>query len=148
MWSCFSTYQTLTLILSRQERISDAAKKASFVIKMADGTSATVVRTSDLNQHHHMSNITHTVQDIHDILKSYYKVALKRFIDTICIQAADWHLVTGPDAPMHLFSSSWVHGLSNQQLEDIAGEEVSIQRKRQILKKQVRDLENGRKILL
>lgn len=62
-----------------------------------------------------------TVQDIHNILKSYYKVARKRFIDNMCMQAADYYLVTGPAAPMKLFSPSWVYNLSREQLDQIAG---------------------------
>jgi hypothetical protein len=89
-----------------------------------------------------------TVQDIHDILQSYYKVARKRFIDNMCMQAADYYLVTGPAAPMTLFSPSWVYNLSREQLDQITGEEASVRRKRRQLQKQVNDLETGRKILL
>lgn len=46
------------------------------------------------------SNLEHTVCDLHDILRSYYKVARKRFVDNVCMQAADYHLVTGPDTPI------------------------------------------------
>ena len=38
-----------------------------------------VVRLDDLMQNHPMSNADHAIQDLHDILHSYYKVALKRF---------------------------------------------------------------------
>lgn len=38
-----------------------------------------------------MGNLQHTVEDIHAILKSYYKVARKRFIGVVCIQAAPCH---------------------------------------------------------
>lgn len=34
-----------------------------------------------------MSNFTHTIQDLHDILQPYYKVARKRFVDNIYRQA-------------------------------------------------------------
>ena len=34
-----------------------------------------------------MSNDDHTIQDLHDTLKSYYKVARKRFVDAVCLQA-------------------------------------------------------------
>lgn len=92
-----------------------------------------------------MSNSQQTVQDIHDILKSYYKVAQKRFTDNICMQAADFYLVTGPESPMKLFSPSWVYNLSREQLESIAGEEPSLRRKRRQLRKQVKELEAGKK---
>lgn len=142
------THTGLLTFGSRQERISSAAKKSSFSATQANGSSAECVRLSDLTHIHHMNNLQQTIQDIHDILKSYYKVARKRFIDNMCMQAADFYLVTGPEAPMKLFSPSWVYNLTPEQLENIAGEEASVRRKRKQLRKQVKDLEIGRKILL
>lgn len=114
---------------------------------MHDGSSQDCYQISDLVQVHDMSNSEQTVEDIHDILKSYYKVARKRFVDNVCMQAADFHLVTGPEAPMNIFSPSWVYCLTDEQLEHIAGEELSIRRKRHRLQKETKDLEAGRKIL-
>ena len=34
----------------------------------------------------HLSNEDHAVNDIHDILKAYYKVALKRYMDNVVLQ--------------------------------------------------------------
>ena len=70
------------------------------------------------------SNLKHTVNDLHDILHSYYKVARKRFVDIVCMQAADYFLVTGHDAPMRVFSPRFVSELTNEQLEAIAGEDL------------------------
>ncbi|GMF67031.1 unnamed protein product [Aspergillus oryzae] len=86
---------------------------------------AYVIRLEDLTVLNHMSNTEYTVHDIHDILESYYKVARKRFVDNICMQAADYHLVTGPETPFKLFSSSLVNRLSKDELKDIAGEDAS-----------------------
>ncbi|KAJ5957547.1 hypothetical protein N7501_011826 [Penicillium viridicatum] len=69
-----------------------------------------------------MSNLDHTVRDIHGILDAYYKVARKRFVDNVCMQAADYYLVTGPEAPMKLLSPSLVNDLSDERLEEIVGE--------------------------
>jgi hypothetical protein len=100
-----------------------------------------VVRTTAIG------NIGHTVRDIHDILNSYYKVARKRFVDTVCMQATDYHLVTGPDTPLGVFSSGFVVDLTNDQLEMIAGEDkTSIQRRRAIAK-EIESLMEGRRIL-
>ncbi|KAE8376986.1 P-loop containing nucleoside triphosphate hydrolase protein [Aspergillus bertholletiae] len=106
-----------------------------------------VVRLEDLSVLNHMSNSEYTVQDIHDILKSYYKVARKRFVDNICIQAADYYLVTGPETPIKLFSSSLVNKMQRDKLNDIAGEDASTVRQRINLKKAIRELEDGRRIL-
>ncbi|PYI13434.1 dynamin [Aspergillus violaceofuscus CBS 115571] len=138
-------YLNSNLHKCRQERISSEAKKSCFSVKYENGSAVECVKLSDLTQIHHTNNLQHTVQDIHDILKSYYKVARKRFIDNVCMQAADFYLVTGLEAPMNLFSPSWVYTLSPEQLENIAGEEASVRRKRNLLKRQMRDLEIGRK---
>lgn len=94
-----------------------------------------------------ISNIEHTVRDIHDILSSYYKVARKRFVDTVCIQATDYHLVTGPDTPLGVFSSGFVVDLTNEQLEMIAGEDTTSIRRRRAVTKEIESLIEGRRIL-
>ena len=101
----------------------------------------------DIVQNHHMSNMEHIVQEIHDILRSYYKVARKRFADNLCMQAADYFLVTGPSSPLKLFSTTFVSGLSEGQLMDIAGEDVALRRKRVALAKEISDLEAGKKVI-
>jgi hypothetical protein len=150
-WSVSTAYYQLCVAnihFSRHERISSEVKESSFSLKHDESSRGECVRVSDLTRIHHMSNLQQTVQDIHDILKSYYKVARKRFIDNMCMQAADYYLVTGPAAPMKLFSPSWVYNLSREQLDQIAGEEAVVRRKRRQLQKQVKELETGRKILL
>ncbi|KAJ5718248.1 Dynamin [Penicillium malachiteum] len=106
-----------------------------------------VVRLSDNGPKHHVSNQAHTVNDIHDILASYYKVARKRFVDSVCMQAADYYLVTGPQTPMNLLSPTWVNDLSSNKLAEIAGEDAATLRKRCQLRKQIEDLEAGKKAL-
>lgn len=95
-----------------------------------------------------MSTIRHTVQHIHDILKAYYEVASQRFVDNVCMQATDYHLVTGPSTPLKLFAPSFVTDLTAEQLESLAGEEAGVRRKRGQLKKEIEELEAGRKIVL
>jgi Dynamin GTPase effector domain len=94
-----------------------------------------------------MSNTDHVIQDIHDILKSYYKVARKRFVDNICMHAANYHLITGPDTPLKLFSPEFIVSMTPEQIEDIAGEDATLKRKRVALKKEIQELEEGRRIL-
>ena len=94
------------------------------------------------------SNLKHTVDDLHDILHSYYKVARKRFVDIICMQAADHFLVTGQDAPIKVFCPKFVSELSTEQLEAIAGEDLVSKRKREDLKRKIENLEMGKKIAL
>ena len=94
------------------------------------------------------SNAEHTVQDIHDILKAYYKVARKRFVDVVCMQGADYHLVSGPETSIRFFSPSFVTELKPDALETIAGESVSTRKKRAELVRKIANLGSGRKILL
>ena len=93
------------------------------------------------------NNLEHTVCDLHDILKSYYKVARKRFVDNVCMQAADFHLVTGPDTPIRVFSPAFVSKLGTKQLEAIAGEDALTKRKRAELTREIKSLEEGKKLL-
>jgi hypothetical protein len=128
---------------SRQERT-----RAALTEKSIDGCKhGSVVRLSDITQTHPMSNADHVIQDLHDILQSYYKVARKRFVDNMCMHAADHHLITGPDTPLKLFSSAFIASMTPEQIEDIAGEDAVTKRKRLTLKKEIRELEAGRRIL-
>ncbi|KGO54813.1 Dynamin [Penicillium expansum] len=140
----FNHYFNDNLEKCRQKRLHSTMAKKSF----KDCKHGEVVRLSDLAHQHHMSNVDHTVQDIQDILDSYYKVARKRFVDNVCMQASDHYLVTGPEAPMKLFSPSWVNDLSNERLEEIVGEGRASKRRRLQLQKEIDDLEAGKAVLL
>ncbi|KAL4861090.1 hypothetical protein BDV12DRAFT_208373 [Aspergillus spectabilis] len=88
------------------------------------------------------------VLELHNTLKSYYAVALDQFVDNVCMQAADFFMVTGEELPMSLFSSSFVSSLTDEQLEEISGEDSGLKRRRAQLKKEIQELEMGRKILV
>lgn len=113
---------------------------------LSTGTEA--VALHDVGHAFNASNLEHTIQDLHDILRSYYKVARKRFVDNVCMQGADHHLVTGPDTPIKVFSPAFVADLSEEQSEVIAGEDVSTKRKRAELTREIANLEKGKKVLI
>jgi Dynamin central region/Dynamin family len=94
-----------------------------------------------------MGNVEHTILDIHAILKSYYKVARKRFVDNVCMQGTDYHLLSSDDSPLRIFSPLFVSSLANEQLESIAGEDPSSKRLRKTLKLEIKALEDGKKLL-
>ena len=128
---------------SRQLRMKESMSSKSF----SGCNHGTVVRLEDIVQNHPMSNAEHTIQDLHDILQSYYKVARKRFVDSLRMQAADHYLVTGPNSPLMLFSPTFVNDMTSEQLEEVAGEDVVVKRRRVQLEKENQELENGKKIL-
>jgi hypothetical protein len=94
-----------------------------------------------------MDNLEHTVGDIHSILKAYYQITRERFVDTICTQGLDYHLLSGSDTPLRVLSPDFVVELRPEQLEMIAGEDtVSISR-RAALKKEIESLLDGKRLL-
>lgn len=117
-------------------------------VAYSDANGMKVVRLDSTLQTTTTSNVEHTICDLHDILKSYYKVARKRFVDVVCMQASDYHLVNGPDTPIKVFSPSFVSELTPEQLEAIAGEDPSTRRKRVRLQRDIENLEKGRKVLI
>ena len=88
-----------------------------------------------------------TVNSIHDILYAYYQVAKERFVDTVCMQGGDYHLITGSDSPLRVFSADWVTGLTKEQLDLVAGEEMTSRRKRHMLKQEIEGLKRGKRLL-
>jgi hypothetical protein len=95
-----------------------------------------------------MSNAEHAVQDLQENLEAYYKVARKRFVDNVCMQATGYYLLQGPATPMGLLSHSLISSLGREQLDEIAGEEVTLKMKRDQLHKEITDLSTARDILL
>ncbi|MCJ1266547.1 hypothetical protein MMC22_006432 [Lobaria immixta] len=128
----------------RQKRLESSMERKAINIT----NYGRMVELNAIYQKAHMSNVDHAVRDLHDILKSYYKVARKRFVDVVCMQGADFHLVTGPDTPAKVFSPSFVTGLKPEQLEGIAGETLTTRKKRAELVREISSLEKGKKILI
>ncbi|KAI5196864.1 dynamin GTPase [Aureobasidium subglaciale] len=134
---------------SRQKRLRASLEKHATTQPTQFGTTGrSVIALDDIVQNHPMSNAQHTVYEVHDILKAYYKVARKRFVDNVCMQAADYLLVTGPKNPLKLFSPQFVSSLNDDQLEEIAGEDAGTKRRRNAWAKEVKDMELGKKILV
>ncbi|KAI0126991.1 vacuolar sorting protein VPS1, dynamin [Xylariales sp. AK1849] len=94
-----------------------------------------------------MSNDDHTIQDLHDTLKSYYKVARKRFVDAICLQVVDHFLVSGITSPLWVFSPHFIGKMSDAELQLIAGDEDEIVSRRNMLETELGSLKAGERIL-
>ncbi|KAI9717339.1 MAG: hypothetical protein M1828_007227 [Chrysothrix sp. TS-e1954] len=127
----------------RQKR--NCARMESRAFTNHDGIK--VVRFEDTMQSYSMSNADHDIQDLHDILHSYYKVACKRFVDCLRMHVADHYLITGSRTPLKLFSPGFVAAMTPEQLEEVAGEDLITKRKRAQLEKELKDLEQGKRIL-
>lgn len=134
----------LNTVYSRQSRVKSQMEKHQFHHASVGWyvKTDTIIRGTTTS-----SNLEHTICDIHDILKSYYKVARKRFVDNVMMQAAAFHLVTGPDSPIKVFTPGFVSDLTTEQLEAIAGEDAITKRKRAELKREIESLEKGKKML-
>jgi hypothetical protein len=88
-----------------------------------------------------MSNSQSACEDVFDSLKSYYKVAGKRFVDNICQQAVCHFLLDSKDGPLYLFNTDAVMRLTDEKLEDIAGEDTATKRQREKLIAQTQGLQ-------
>ena len=117
--------------------------------KWTDSEGRSWVNAEDVrNVSRNMGNVEHTVNDLHDILEAYYKVARKRFVDVMCMQAADHYLVNGHSSPLNIFSPTFVNKLSAEDLEKIAGETELVRNRRTRLQQDIEVLEKGRKTLM
>ncbi|KAF2023591.1 dynamin GTPase [Setomelanomma holmii] len=129
---------------SRQEKVSAHIKKNAF----HNGNHGMVVRLEQASQSVRlMSNEQHVVQDIHDILKSYYKVCRKTFVGSVCRQSVIHYLLECDECPLALFSPMFVSQLSADALEELAGEAPGLKRLRAQLTKEVASLAKAVRIL-
>ncbi|KAI0132578.1 interferon-induced GTP-binding protein Mx1 [Xylariales sp. AK1849] len=94
-----------------------------------------------------MANSDHVREDIHDVLKSYYKVSRKRFVDVVFQQAVDHFLLIGGESPLYIFTSGLVLGLNDEQLEMIAGESASVKAQRVKLDRDIANFGEAWKVL-
>lgn len=79
-----------TLAATRQDRVLKRLQK----LGPEDGNVITV-NLKSLASTAHLSNEDQAVNDVHDILKAYYKVALRRFTDNVVIQVVE-RIISAP----------------------------------------------------
>lgn len=73
-------------------------------------------------------------------LNAYYKVALKTFVDNVCRQVIERHLLR----PLpEIFSPSSVAGYTDDELQSLAGEMPDVVEKRKQLLQQIQNLRAG-----
>lgn len=71
-----------------------------------------------------LSNEDQAVQDIHDTLKAYYKVAIKRFTDNVVLQCVERFYI-GSRGPVSTISPARIGELTDNELFDIAAEDYA-----------------------
>lgn len=96
-------------------------------------------------QSHPMSNDDHIIYVIHDILKSYYKLSRKLFVDNMRKQVAEYCLLIEPSTPLKLFSSKFVVSVS--PLWSLRRLKSGTKQQRADLEKDIGLLEKGMAIL-
>lgn len=138
---------SLLMDYRRGIRTRKAVESKSFAM-VAFGADQKVVRFDDIGASENMSNTDYAVAETHDILKSYYKVALKRFADNLYMQSVNYHLLNGPDTPLNLLSPEFISNLSVEKVAFICEEDVMMQRERTDLKEKLERLEKARKIIV
>ncbi|RYP64582.1 hypothetical protein DL771_008695 [Monosporascus sp. 5C6A] len=93
------------------------------------------------------ANSEHVREYMHDVLKSYYKVSRKRFVDVVAQQAVGHFLLRGPDSPLRIFTTDMVLGLNDEQLEMIAAEDAPVRLYREKLDRDIEQFEEALKVL-
>jgi hypothetical protein len=103
-----------TLSAIREERVRARLEAAG----IRDGSR---INMSELMESVHLSNEDQAVNDTHDTLKAYYKVALKRFTDNVVVQITE-RLLLGPEGPVKILSPEMIGDLQENELTVLAGE--------------------------
>lgn len=93
------------------------------------------------------ANSEHVREYMHDVLKSYYKVSRKRFVDVVCQQAVNHFLLRGPSSPLKIFTTDMVLGLNADQLDMIASEDAPVKDRRDKLGLEIENVEEALKVL-
>ncbi|KPM38822.1 hypothetical protein AK830_g7733 [Neonectria ditissima] len=86
----------------------------------------------------HPSLKKNMVNEVHDVLKVYYKISLETFIRTITNMVETY--VSGVDGPVRALRPECIMQLSKQDIERLAGEDPSTLRKRRVLKEEIEEL--------
>ncbi|KAL8408221.1 hypothetical protein RB594_006858 [Gaeumannomyces avenae] len=84
---------------------------------------------------------------IHDILYGYYRVTRSRFVDNVYQEVVDHLLLNGDNSPLRVFGPDRVLRFTEDELRSIAGEDPRTARRREVLQREIANLEAGRKAL-
>jgi hypothetical protein len=143
--STYSHYFSDNLHKAKVGRLEKALKRAALQ-EWNDGDVR--IRMSTMpNLMTNKSNAKQVKKDIHDILKSYYKVSRKRFVEIVCRMAVEHFLLDGRGSPLKVLTPELIATMSDSQLDMIAGEDGTTKRERERLCSGIEDLEAVTKAL-
>ena len=126
-------YFAVTLKKLRQDRLKNRVANSKTWTTSNDKQEI-LLRLNDVMDAH-ISNDDQTVEDLHDILYSYYKLSRKQFVDAVAKCPVDYFLLTVDNGPLKACSPEFVGRLSDDELKNIAGESnESIKRRAEILR--------------
>ncbi|KAI0848258.1 P-loop containing nucleoside triphosphate hydrolase protein [Daldinia vernicosa] len=115
------------------------------IIKSEPGIHLTWAQLKNLS--FNMANSQYVQEYMHDLLKSYYKLSRKRFVDVVCQQAINHHLLRGEGNPLQIFSTRMVLNLNEDQLDMIAAEDAPVKVRRAKLGHDIEQFEQALKVL-
>ncbi|KAL8888869.1 MAG: hypothetical protein Q9215_003780 [Flavoplaca cf. flavocitrina] len=95
----------------------------------------------------HMSSAQNLEDDIHDILKSYYDLALGHFIEYVNQHVVESYL-GDPEGPVLFFNPTYVSELSQQSVEELGAEDADVVAKRKGLQETLERLNRAEEIAL
>ncbi|KAI1754826.1 hypothetical protein F4782DRAFT_528183 [Xylaria castorea] len=78
-------------------------------------------------------NTQQVYEDIADSLASYYKLARKRFVDSVCQQVVNHFLLGDKESPLKILSPELITSLDAAQLKTIAWEDAVSKHQRHAL---------------
>lgn len=106
-----------TLSATRQDRVIQRLKR----LGIQEHDTNIVVNLAEVAAVAHLGNEEQAIYDIHDILKAYYKVAIKRFIDNVVLQAVE-RCYVGKLSSVTFISPEYIGELTDDELADVASE--------------------------
>lgn len=138
-------YFAQTMIKRRRARVERTLKRMT-AWHTKDDARQPLLRLDDILKSY-ASNEDHRTEELEDVLRSYHKVARKRFVDNVCKQVVDHMLICSKQGPLHTFSAGFVGMLHEEDLQKLAGEDEFIAEQRKKLLVEVEILEQGRGVL-
>ncbi|KAJ6261688.1 Dynamin [Drechslerella dactyloides] len=118
---------TKTLAEAKEQRVLGRLKKVQAQLQPANSAvGAQAVNALDnLMRAVVLSNEDTAVYDIHDSLKCYYSISLKRFTDNVIIQVIEDNLL-GREGPIRLLKTDYIAGLDETDLANITREDWQV----------------------